>query len=363
VAGTPGRWRPSRRVAVAGLALLASAPLALGASASTPRARIASRPERCLQPPLPGTRSIMVTSQATSQAVLVHVPRTHTHGRPMPLLLNLHGSSQSGSLQQQMSGTDATADAHGFVVAYPNGGIPASHGATLPRGYFWNVPGAPLIFNVPVPPGSRDDVHFIADTIATLVSSLCLDGQRVYVTGYSGGARMASALACLLSSRVAAIAPVAGVRAGDPGPDDPSRPDPRTCAPERAVPVIAIHGRQDPLNGYDGGHFSGWSYSVPAAVRRWADIDGCDSAPSLTPVTQTVELSRFLNCRRGAQVRLYTSSTGGHTWPGHPESASIEAGGGGPVLGPVDMSIDANEVMWSFLSRQRLQTTRARPSA
>ena len=74
----------------------------------------------------------------------------------MPLLFNLHGSTQSGSAHRMSTGTDATADAHGFVVAYPDGGVPNTpvDPAPLPAGFFWNIPGVPLVGGIPVPPGS-----------------------------------------------------------------------------------------------------------------------------------------------------------------------------------------------------------------
>src|SRR5687768_9690404 len=67
------------------------------------------------------------------RSVLVHVPRAVS--RPVPLVLNLHGSGSRGSEQLASSKLAATADAHGFIVAAPDGGI------KVQSGFVWNIPG------------------------------------------------------------------------------------------------------------------------------------------------------------------------------------------------------------------------------
>lgn len=62
---------------------------------------------------------------------------------------------------------------------------------------------------------------------------------------------MTSALTCALPDRPAAVVPVAGLRAGRPDPTDDSTPDPASCRPAKPVPVLAVHGQQDPINPYD----------------------------------------------------------------------------------------------------------------
>ena len=65
---------------------------------------------------------------------------------------------------------------------------------------------------------------------------LCIDESRVYAAGLSMGGFMSSLVACEMSGRFAAVAPVAGLQF--PEGCNPGRPDPRAVVPR--------HGRSDP---------------------------------------------------------------------------------------------------------------------
>jgi polyhydroxybutyrate depolymerase len=259
--------------------------------------------------------------------VLVRIPKRTD--KAMPMVLNLHGSSGTGASQLNYTAMAATADADGFIVAAPTGVVPSG------SGFIWNVPYV-------TPSGTRDDVGFIRQVIDTLTAEACVDPTRVYATGYSGGGRMTSALGCMLADKIAAIAPVAGIRAGRPDPKDPSHPDPTSCQPARAVPVIAFHGQQDNTNPYyGGGDGTAWRYSVPVAQQRWAALDGCTAGPATSQVTTHVSLTKYTGCR--ADVQLYSVSNGGHTWPGSP----YESAGNGTTT----REISANSLMWQFFQQ------------
>ena len=288
-------------------------------------------------PSLPaGQYSTPVSFAGNTYQVLVHIP-DRTAGARLPLVLNLHGSQGTGAGQLAYSDMASTADANGFIVAAPSGVVPSG------SGYVWNVPSV-------TSGGTRDDVGFLRQVVDTLTVSACADPARVYATGYSGGGRMTSALGCLLADRLAAIAPVAGIRAGRPDPADGTRPDPASCVPSRPVPVIAFHGQQDNTNPYNGGGDStAWRYSVPVAQQRWATLDGCTTGPAVSQVSTHVSLTGYGGCRGGADVRLYTVSDGGHTWPGSPR----ESAGNGTTT----REISANTLMWQFFAQHPLPSS------
>lgn len=255
--------------------------------------------------------------------VLVHVG-ARVKGRA-PLVLNLHGSGSRGSEQLASSKLAATADARGFIVAAPDGGIPVE------RGFVWNIPGVPTITGKVPGLGDADDVAFFGALIDRLVAIGCVDGKRVYSTGLSGGGRMTSWLGCVLSGRIAAIAPVVGLRAGNPDPADKSRPDPKTCAPKRAMPVLAFAGGADNTNPIAGGGAGYWQYSLDAALARWAEIAGCAQKLPTRWVAARVRVEEY-GCRGGVEVAGQVDETGGHNW-----------------------LVADNEAMWRFFSRHRLK--------
>jgi polyhydroxybutyrate depolymerase len=199
---------------------------------------------------VPGWQVVTVHSGSLDRQVPLYVPAAVAGHTVIPLVFDLHGSGGNGRQQALRSGLTAQADRHGFLLANPNGGIADPNSPT--DKFYWHVPGVPLIGNVQIPADAPDDVQFFRDAIGRLKRAACADLHRVYVTGFSGGARMASALACEMSDGIAAVAPVSGLRAGVPRAADFSAPDMKTCAPHRAIAIITFHGVHDPTNPFDG---------------------------------------------------------------------------------------------------------------
>jgi len=298
----------------------------------------------------PGWQVVSVRSGGVDRKMPLYVPASGVGRAGLPLVFDLHGSGSNGRAQAQHSGLSAQADRHGFLLANPDGAIPALPGA----GFFWNIPGVPLIGDTQMPANPPDDVQFFRDAIQQLVQSACVDPQRVYVTGFSGGARMASWLACALSDRIAAVAPVAGLRAGVPDSNGFTTPDLKSCAPHRAVPIITFHGVHDETNRYDGDRGPRWGYSIPAALERWAHLDGCKATPSEQSISTHVTKVTYPACRQGAELVLYRTDApadhgGGHIWP-HPTPASSQ-----PSVADREIvdQLDASDLIWQFFSRHR----------
>jgi polyhydroxybutyrate depolymerase len=209
---------------------------------------------------------------------------------------------------------NALADTRGFVVAYPEG-----------LGGSWNAGqccGESARSNV-------DDVAFARAVIDRLSMEYCLDPRRVFSTGMSNGGFLSHRLACELSDRIAAIAPVAGVL-GIP-----------TCAPRRPVPVFHFHGTLDGLVPYNGGGLLNFN-SVADTLRGWAQRDGCGAMPMEFLRRGIVHCDRWPGCRQGAEVQLCTVDGGGHTWPG---AFPI------PLFGVTAREVSASELMVEFFER------------
>lgn len=303
---------------------------------------------RCARPAASGRTAISVFAGYTWRTFLLYVPKRYDGVHRIPLVLDLHGTGGTGARQLAASQLEATADEHTFAVAAPDGGV------RFGAGFAWNVPGVPLFGGYDVPWGTPDDVDYLGTVIDKVRGLLCVDTKRVYSTGYSSGARMTSYLGCALADRVAAIAPVAGLRAG--APDADGRPAPGSCVPRRPVPVITFHGMADRTNPYGSGGQPYWRYGVGTAATQWAELDGCARQPRVTRVTEHVSLTTYSSCRDKVLVKLYSIKDAGHTWPGSsfkfPKSAGTTNG-----------EVVANELIWNFFAEHPLGRSGAMSAA
>jgi len=261
------------------------------------------------------------------RTVQIHVPRGFDASLPAPLVFVLHGSGGTGAGILAASGLAQTADRHGFIVVAPDAGIPVE------RGFVWNVPGVPTTAGKIPGPDDADDVAFLVEVIDELAAQGCVDDSRVYATGLSGGGRMTSWLGCVAADRFAAIAPVVGLRAGNPRKDAADRPDPASCRPSLPMPVIAFAGDADTTNPIQGGGAPYWSYTMHAAEQRWAQLNGCAGLRPTVWVAAQVYEEGYTDCRDGADVIGRITRDGGHSW------------------------VADNEAMWTFFAaRSRPQT-------
>ena len=220
----------------------------------------------------PGSATLSLQVNGYTRTVIVHVPLGSTNTTRLALVLNLHGSASMANAQEALTNMDATADANNFIVAYPQAFLP------FQTGFEWNVPGYPLHGGSPAPGTAPNDVQFLSLLVSILEQRYCVGPSAVYATGYSGGAREVSQLACDTSNIFAAIAPVDGLR----------RPTP--CPTKRVVPVIAFHGTADPVNPIGGSGQPYWTYSVSAAAKMWAQQDRCSARAVVMRPVATVRL-------------------------------------------------------------------------
>lgn len=78
-----------------------------------------------------------------------------------------------------------------------------------------------------------DDVGFVSDLIEDLAKNFPIDRKRVFATGISNGGMLSYRLACELSDKIAAIAPVAATGGIT------------ECKLKRPVPTLHFHGKKD----------------------------------------------------------------------------------------------------------------------
>jgi polyhydroxybutyrate depolymerase len=286
------------------LSILIAAAVAAAALSSNVRAQGTAPQASCTLGASPGVSEQRLTSGGRERTYRLFVPQSYDGRTMLPLVLDLHGSGGNSAGQAATSRFEALAASEGFLVATLQAGA---------EGNRWNVP---------ITGGRPDDVRYVSDVIDHVAARACTDEQRVYATGFSGGARMSSLLACKLNDRIAAIAPMSGLRW--PGPCE-----------GRAIPVLTFHGLADPQNTYDG-HVENrggeWLESVPEALAGWAKHNQCDGEPKLDDPPGPLSTLRYEGC--DAEVRLVRIDGLVHTW------ARTE--------------VDATREMWQFFRGQKL---------
>jgi polyhydroxybutyrate depolymerase len=268
-----------------------------------PLAQAQAAPPACSLAPVNGEMREL-TSGGRKRVYRLFVPANAAGQARLPLVFDLHGTGGNAAGRAKESGFEALAAREGFAVA--------------------TLQGEDSRWNVPVFTPRADDVQYVSDVIDDIAARSCIDPARVYSTGFSGGGRMSSLLGCRLNHRIAAIAPVGGLRWTGP-------------CPGRAVPVLTIHGLTDFTNAYEGHGDRGgeWVESVPEALAGWAGHNRCQ--PKLVQDKQPgpVQTLRYTGCSGGAEVKLLRIDGMGHIWP--------------------RTEIDATAAIWQFFKAQALQ--------
>lgn len=275
-----------------------------------------------------------------------NVPPAHDGTTPVPLVVDFHGYSEGAEIHLSMSKLGPFGDEKGFVTLTPQGTGPVAR---------WDTTL-----------GSKD-LEYAGALLDTVEADLCIDTNRVYATGLSNGAFMTSAMACEFNDRIAAVAPVAGVRAVD------------GCSFARPVPIVAFHGTDDGYVSFTGGlgeqaldlpaadgsgkklrdalapgqlqQSSGGEDAIPNIMAAWAKRNGCPAGTTEKPAAADVVEVTY-DCPPADATILYRVTDGGHTWPGSEFSNAIAT-----IVGPTTMNVSANEIMWEFFTQHPLRST------
>ncbi len=170
--------------------------------------------------PGPGDHALTVVSRAdgSAQPYRLFVPKTAREGKPMSLLVVLHGKGVDHNAWFDLTPVKDVADRYGYIVAAPNG-----------RGdRYYDGPG-------------EQDVLDVIDDVARRCA---VDADRVYLTGHSMGGWGTWFLGLRHPDRFAAIAPMAGL-----APQPERLPNARHLAPfiihdtdDDVVPVSQSRG-------------------------------------------------------------------------------------------------------------------------
>jgi polyhydroxybutyrate depolymerase len=237
---------------------------------------------------------------------------------PVPLVIAMHGFTQTAANMMAYSNFNAVAEANNFIVVYPNGT------GFLPS---WNST---------IGSSGVNDFGFIDALVDSMQVQYNINANRIYACGFSNGGYMSHSLACT-SNKFAAIASVSGTMTDSTFV---------LCNPLKKIPVLQIHGTADVVVNYNGA--AGLNKSVDETVALWNTKNNCpttpttNSMPDLIADATTVDSIEYSPCASNTAVQLLKVNNGGHQWPG----ALSNSG-----LGIICKDIQASKAIWNFFSK------------
>jgi len=138
--------------------------------------------------------SLTLNVGGLERTYLLTTARNADPATPSPLIVAFHGRTNSNAQVRAYFGLDRAAP--DYYIAYPDGILNAN------GSYSWSDPGDKVL-------ELRDFAEFDA-IVKEIGESVCIDMNRIYVTGHSLGAWFANAVACARGGVVRASATVGG---------------------------------------------------------------------------------------------------------------------------------------------------------
>ncbi|GAA3510741.1 hypothetical protein GCM10022393_25410 [Aquimarina addita] len=235
----------------------------------------------------------------------LYIPQSYDASNPSPLILNYHGFTNTIDIQYNQSDFRQLAEDNQFIFATPQG----------LGGFFsgWSINNS---FG-----GNEDDLGFSDALIDKIKEDYNINDKRIYATGFSNGGFFSYRLACELSSRIAAVASVAGsmtrgwISSGQ-------------CQPQHPTAVLQITGTSDNVISING---NGSNESIQDVMEYWSAVNNGDSTPEVIQLGGGSTRSIWDNGDNGVTAEFIRVQGKGHSWVGG--------------------NVNTSQEIWNFFSR------------
>lgn len=219
--------------------------------------------------------TVKVQHWGVERYYILREPSSYDPNKAYPLVVFLHGNPSTAEWAATYTPYEQLASHYDAIVVYPDAATDDwQHGAALE---------------------DNADSTFIFETITRVKASHNIDGNRILLTGWSGGGFMSGAMACRFSASFKAI----GIHAGG-RPYNPNGGAAPSCD-TAFIHTFVTHGGQDFSVGPTSGFY---------AVDFFADHNGCnDSQTAIAPAP----CKQYDNCQRST-IYCYDDNWGHGLW-------------------------------------------------
>ncbi|WP_420427647.1 alpha/beta hydrolase-fold protein [Algiphilus sp.] len=279
--------------------------------------------------------------QFRGRSYLVYRPSPVRPGTPVVFLLHAatEGMNSVFDDNRPSAAWKTLARDDQFILVAPHGSSP--EGETESDAAYWNDcadNSRQTRLN-----SSADDIGFLSALVERVVVEYQADPGAVYAYGLSNGGSMALRLAQEAPERVAGVVSVLGLAAEEGECVTPATP----------VPVMLMHGTEDPLARYEDGRgtFRDYLLGAEESYRFWLELNGvaAESERQIVFADRDPSDESSVSClAQGAderRVQLCTMDGAGHLDP----SVTRFYGSASSSFGRQNRDIESAVVAWAFM--------------
>jgi poly(hydroxyalkanoate) depolymerase family esterase len=258
--------------------------------------------------------SATFSNAAGSRAYRLYVPGNYTgssQNQPVPLIVMLHGCTQSPEDFAAGTRINEFAEAQGFLVAYPA----QTQAANSSKCWNW--------FNAGEQRRDQGEPSLIAGITRDVMARYAVDPRRVYVAGLSAGGAAAAIMGTAYPDLFAAIGVHSGLACGaatdvmsafsamHQGHGGAARP-----AGAVPVPVIVFHGDQDRTVNLRNG-------DAVIAQMMPANAGTQQATEGRVPGGHAYNRIRYMDANGKTMLEQWVIHGAGHAWAGGSEAGSF----------------------------------------
>jgi len=268
------------------------------------------------EPNAQGVVNVTVHHIGMDRPLIIVLPPSYKKGTPVPLVLVLHGGNGNGQdFYDTTPDIPETAKRNGFIAVYLTG-LPLA-GSKDPKNAVW-----------------EDAINdaYVPYVMDYMQANYSIDTRRIYMAGFSGGAKLTYRLASdpIASKRIAAI----GTAAGDMGthipPTSLTSPlyviDPLKLGGMPMSALLVQGGKDDklPIDGSKNEE-GGYKLDFKGKVDLWVKFIGGTpvAAPTLTGIPQRATVAKYANAQTGNAVVTVIDPVLAHKWPEWPLMSTL----------------------------------------